>query len=306
MAHEKQPPRRSYVALLVMAVFTAAFLYQYVRLSRTVSHQADKAVAAQQSGFERLRQVDPALVKWQQVAKIDLGTQTAKSLDVDEKGNLYVVDGVSLRSWSLAKPDETPAVVPVQADLVQYGSELFLTTAGAMADGTGSVVTDVERAGTDTWVADSGKREIRRVAADGSVKMVVGRGQLIVPSPHLKVVLKPDGNLLVNNPGKLRVETWSPQGKLLSHFGRAGVDIEGFSGCCNPIDIAVLPDGRIVTAEKGLPRIKLYKPDGTFDCVVATPADLSREAQPELTVTKSGRILVLDAPRRVVRVYAPK
>ena len=31
-----------------------------------------------------------------------------------------------------------------------------------------------------------------------------------------------------------------------------------FFGCCNPAQLAVLPDGRFVTAEKGIPRVKIY------------------------------------------------
>ncbi|MEN6641154.1 MAG: hypothetical protein ABFE08_01775 [Armatimonadia bacterium] len=301
-------PRRqqSLTVIVIVALLAAAgLLYNYVRVGRAVSGQADRAVVTQTQGFERLRQVDPALVKWREVREIQLGTSGAKSFDVDPKGNLYVVDGTTLRTWSLQKPDQAPSVVPVQADLVNFSGELWLATEASMRDGAGSVVTDVERQGKEQWVADAGKRVVKHIAADGSVTLI-GKGQLILPSPHLELALKPDGNLIVNNPGRLRVETYSPQGKLLGQFGRPGVDIEGFSGCCNPIDVAVLPDGRIVTAEKGLPRVKVYSADGKLDSVVATPADLSRQAVPQITVTRQGEILVLDARAGVVKVFAPK
>lgn len=301
-------PRRqqSVTVVVIVALLAAAgLLYNYVRAGRAVSGQADRAVVTQAEGFERLRQVDPALVKWQEVRTIELGTQAATAFDVDPKGNVYVVDGTRLRTWSLQTPDRPPRVTPVRADLVDFSGELWLGTAASMRDGAGSVVTDVVREGKEQWVADSGRRVIRHTAADGSVA-VIGQKQLILPSPHLRLALKPDGNLLVNNPGRLRVETYSPTGKLIGQFGRPGVDIEGFSGCCNPIDVAVLPDGRIVTAEKGLPRVKVYTPDGKLDSVVATPSDLSRQAVPQVAVTRQGEVLVLEARAGVVKVFAPK
>ncbi|MBM3243119.1 hypothetical protein FJZ31_43220, partial [Candidatus Poribacteria bacterium] len=51
-------------------------------------------------------------------------------------------------------------------------------------------------------------------------------------------------------------------------LGYLSMDIDGFCGCCNPVNFAMLPDGRFVTCEKGLPRVKIYDADGTFSGVV--------------------------------------
>ncbi|MGE5531208.1 MAG: hypothetical protein ACM3VW_03690, partial [Bacteroidota bacterium] len=63
------------------------------------------------------------------------------------------------------------------------------------------------------------------------------------------------------------------------------------------------PDGRVVTAEKGLPRVKVYKADGTLDSVVVGPEGLSPRCVPQIAVTPQGDILVLDPPARAVRVF---
>ena len=76
--------------------------------------------------------------------------------------------------------------------------------------------------------------------------------------------MAPDGLLRVVNPGMHRIEAYTPDGDLESFWGRRVDGIEGFCGCCNPANIAILPDGRIVTAEKGIPRVKVYHGRGQF------------------------------------------
>jgi sugar lactone lactonase YvrE len=81
--------------------------------------------------------------------------------------------------------------------------------------------------------------------------------------------------------------------------------IDGFCGCCNPTDIALLADGRVVTAEKGLPRVKVMNPDGTLSCVVAPPDGLSAGASgTDLAVGPDGRVYVLDPQVQLVRIFA--
>ncbi|MHC4524382.1 MAG: hypothetical protein ACYSU8_02430, partial [Planctomycetota bacterium] len=94
----------------------------------------------------------------------------------------------------------------------------------------------------------------------------------------------------------------------------------GFSGCCNPVALAILPDGGFVTAEKGLVRVKVYDADGEFVGVVAGPDQLGWIAPlrvcktPEeckskgfdVAVDSAGRIYVLDTLRNVVRVFEKK
>ena len=96
------------------------------------------------------------------------------------------------------------------------------------------------------------------------------------------------------------------------------MDIEGFCGCCNPVNFAMLPDGRFVTCEKGLPRAKVYDADGAFASVVAGPEaflengrtctldDLSncQTGGLNVAVDSQGHVLVMDPIERVVRIFA--
>lgn len=70
------------------------------------------------------------------------------------------------------------------------------------------------------------------------------------------------GNVLVGNLGAFHVDRFSPDGKLQSSFGRRGDKDDEFHGCCNPSNLVVLPDGRILTAEKSPLRLKIYSADG--------------------------------------------
>ena len=45
-------------------------------------------------------------------------------------------------------------------------------------------------------------------------------------------------------------------------FGQRGNTIDDFHGCCNPVSVAFLSNGGIVTVEKDPTRIKIYSKEG--------------------------------------------
>jgi sugar lactone lactonase YvrE len=128
----------------------------------------------------------------------------------------------------------------------------------------------------DIFAADAGNRVVLRYDKSGKLAGRIGEKNkernipgLILPSPYLDVKLARDGLLRLNNTGRHRVEAYTPSGDLEFAWGKPSNAIEGFCGCCNPVGLALLPDGRYVTCEKGLPRVKVYSPEGTFESVVA-------------------------------------
>jgi len=142
----------------------------------------------------------------------------------------------------------------------------------------------------ELFAADAGNRIIWRYDRSGKVLGRIGDKNpeknvpgFIIPSPYLDVELHPDGLLRVNNPGRHRVEAYTTSGDFEFAWGQPTAAIEGFCGCCNPVDLAVLSDGRIVTCEKGLPRVKVYSSEGKFECVVA-----GTELFPENTKASDG------------------
>src|SRR5690606_23096189 len=107
--------------------------------------------------------------------------------------------------------------------------------------------------------------EIEGKAEEGSLH------GFIVPSPSFDLAINNDNELWVVNPGMHAMEHYSFDGRLRRHWSHSGINHEGFSGCCNPGHFTFMNDGRFVTSEKGLVRIKTYRQSGEFEGLVAAP-----------------------------------
>ena len=124
---------------------------------------------------------------------------------------------------------------------------------------------------------------------------------------YFDIIVDPDNELWIVNPGLHYIENYTDEGQIRAFWGEASFDIEGFTGCCNPAHIASLPDGSFVTSEKGLLRIKVYKPSGEFECVVASPNKFDENAAPlDITTDEKGNIYALDITKNTVRIFKRK
>jgi sugar lactone lactonase YvrE len=206
---------------------------------------------------------------------------------------VFASDGKRVAAWEV--PDRRTWI-----------SSLALVEGGLLAaDAGGRVILRYDRTG----------RVVARIGAKDAARQNPG---LIVPSPNLDVKLHPDGLLRVNNPGRHRYEAYTLDGDFAGAWGTASLAVQGFCGCCNPVGLAVLPDGRLVTCEKGLPRVKVFTADGRFESVVAGPetfaASLKAAADPgnstraglDAVVDSRGHLHVLDRLTAEVRTFAPK
>ncbi len=165
------------------------------------------------------------------------------------------------------------------------------------------------------WRYDKAGRRLGRIADKSDERNAPG---LVLPSPYLEVLLHPDGLLRVNNIGRHQVEAYTRDGDFEGAWGHSSAAIDGFCGCCNPIGLGLLPDGRFLTCEKGLPRVKLYSAEGKFDSVVAGVESFPENARAcsglndcahgglHAAVGTNGRIFILDMVAGEVRVMQPK
>jgi DNA-binding beta-propeller fold protein YncE len=277
-----------------------------------------------------LRKVDPRLVIYREVGRIETGFAQARGVAVCPDGSVIVVGDAEARVFgaegtrkSVVATGGSPACVAVAPDgtvVVGYTDhvELFDAKGARIAAwpslGERARITAVAANDREVWVGDAGNRiaigydrtgrKIGRVGAKDAAAHYAG---LVLPSPHLDVALTSDGHVIVNNPGEHRIETHSRDGKMLTSWGQESNEIEGFCGCCNPTDFAILPDGRFVTSEKGLPRVKLYNARGDFDGVVAAPDAFDDSVVGlDLAAGRDGRIYVLDPKTKTVRIFATK
>jgi DNA-binding beta-propeller fold protein YncE len=177
-----------------------------------------------------------------------------------------------------------------------------------------TVITSIAENNGNIYVADAGKRKVWKFDVDGKkvgeIEGKTGNEQIhgfIVPSPYFDLAFNPENELWIVNPGKHSLENYSTDGVLKSFWENQSVKIEGFSGCCNPAHFTFAPDGSFITSEKGLVRIKKYKPSGEFDCVVAPPSDFQPSGHaPEVAVDEKGNIYALDFDRKVIRYFIQK
>ena len=180
--------------------------------------------------------------------------------------------------------------------------------------GADAVITSVASEGNNIFVADAGQKVVYRFDNKGNLLNKIGLKDpatgvpgFIIPSPYFDLGISKDGNLWVVHPGRHSFEKFTFDGKLLTSWGKASMAMEGFCGCCNPSNFAMIDDSLFVTSEKAIERIKIYTADGTFRCVVATPEQFEEGTKGlDLAVDKQNRILVLDPVKMLVRVFEPK
>ena len=176
-------------------------------------------------------------------------------------------------------------------------------------------ITSIAVHGEDVYVGDAGNRVVLHFGRDGSLKGRIGETDpqrdipgLLAPSPYLDVAVNTEGTLWVANPGRLGLESYRENGDLITSWYKPSMKLEGFSGCCNPAHIAFRDDGKLVTCEKGLVRVKIYDvTSGTYEELVAGSSLFPRaQSVRDLAVDARGRILVLDPKYNAVRVFEHK
>ena len=305
---------------------------------------ADAATAVEKNPFaydvSRFSRTDPQQIAWTEVSRQACPVRATRRLAVGADGVLAVAAGqqlVWLRAGEWRSSADLGGRVGAAAALADGTWLVALRDRVLTVDAAGtrrtaweplggkSWLTAITVAGDDVWVADAGQRVLLRYDRAGKLLARVGAKAadgtapgFVLPSPFLDVRMHPDGLLRVNNPGRHRIEAYTRDGHCEQFWGEPSAAIAGFCGCCNPIALALLPDGRIVTGEKGLPRVKVYRADGSFESVVAGPEtfpeNARRGADPEdrsrwgldVAVDPAGRIAVLDRLTAEVRLYQPK
>jgi len=295
-----------------------------------------------------LQNLDGVEVAYQQTGTFPIAIADATGIAVGPDGGIFVcgdesmqelsAQGEPLQSFDL---DEPATAICVAVPGETFPGNLFVAVKNAIHvfDDTGqrvavwqdgldrlSHITSLAVSDDALYAADANEQVVHQFDADGTSLGRIGEPDedrgidgFVIPSAFFDVVVGDDGLLRVANPGRRKVETFSADGSLLDSWGKSSSRMEDFFGCCNPAHLALLPDGRIVTSEKGIHRIKVYSPEGRLDAVVATPFELTgkpaalTEARPEhridaydIATDRRGRMLVLDAPNQQVRIFEPK
>lgn len=277
--------------------------------------------------IEEYKSVDPSLIHYNETKKFNPGFNTPAAI-VIKNDTIYVTGDNQLRIISLAgallaeiKLDFTPGVVEVIQGKIYLAAKNRIYVLGT----DGSRLSDWEPLGDDShitgmaandesvFIADAGQRKVYNYTLSGELQNEIeGKAEegalhgFIVPSPSFDLAINNDNELWVVNPGMHSIEHYSFDGRLRRHWSHSGVNHEGFSGCCNPGHFTFLNDGRFVTSEKGLVRIKTYRQSGEFEGVVAAPVKFANNGQaPDVAVDSNDNIYALDFNTKLIRVFSP-
>jgi len=272
--------------------------------------------------IDHLRATDPDLVLYEEAgAPVPTGLKSPIALAVGPGDVICVAGDEALRFFG---PDGKK--LPLEIDL--SGAPRCVALAGdgtiyaGVADhleqygGTGKQEKVWESAGKDAHltsialapdqilVADFTNREVIRYDLDG--ERLGSFGDFVIPSPYFDIARSSDGLLHVTNTGEHRVEAYTPAGDLMTWWGSfSNSDAAAFSGCCNPVNIALLPGGKgFVTTEKGLTRVKVYDMQGEFLGFVAGSEKFQRHdrlcSAPDFDLTRAGLDVAVDSKGRII------
>jgi hypothetical protein len=173
-----------------------------------------------------------------------------------------------------------------------------------------AAVTAIKVIGNEILVADASAKIIRRYDSKGNPLGVIGdknkTGSFMLPNGWLDFDEDPSGILWATDTGRHRVTGWLPDGSPAGAFGKFGMqNPSDFVGCCNPVNLAVTPEGNIVTAEKMIARVKVFNPEGTLLAYIGPENFHPKCTHIHLAVDSRGRILAADPLHREIKIFTP-
>jgi hypothetical protein len=175
-----------------------------------------------------------------------------------------------------------------------------------------ALIASVAVSNDSIYAADAGNKNIACWDSGGRLKRFIGLKNpdgngFLVPGTCFDIAPAGDNALWAVDPGRLRVVKISADGGIRAAWGTPSPALDGFSGCCNPVNIALFPDGSFVVQEKGLLRIKLYDRNGRFTGAVAGPKSFHESLTSlDLAVSQDGTVYAVDTYRKAVRVFVKK
>lgn len=308
--------------------------------AKKILERDSQEIITSENDFKSFSQIDPSLIKYKEVKKISTDLKIPRAITVSNDDQIYValdeyIQVLSKEGYTIAetKLNGSPRCLTISEDGyiylgIQDHIEIY-DPYGKLKSiwkpyGKNSVLTSVVVYKDNVFAADAGNRIILNYDIKGNFKNQIGKKNddrnipgFKVPSPYFDLKISPEGLLIVTNPGMHRIEAYNLKGDFEYAWGNPSMSIEGFCGCCNPINFDILPDGNYATCEKGIPRVKIYKSDGSFEGVVAGPetfvsysraytsSDIEncKSCGLDVATDSRGRVLILDPVEKAIRIF---
>ena len=345
MTTGKKWSRRTFVgtALIGAGVAAGALIRKTQDVNapaRAEDGTAEGEFAYDVSEFEK---TDPTRLIYQPATSFDTGFERVKRLTAAPGGLVLVAGDRSVKFFNasgtlrseikLERPPHCLCVTGPDELLIGLGNYFEVYDFNGKQKlrsprmGEETFVTAIDAHDRTVYLADAGRREV--LMCDRRSGEIIGRfgrkGQppgapgFVVPSPYFDLAVGRE-RLHVVNPGRLRVESYTLDGRFESSWGGPGMAIDRFCGCCNPVYFALTLDGGFITSEKGLARVNIYSRDGVFQGAVAGPdtlvhdKELAKRACSDCRLgggfdvigDESGCVFALDPYRKTVRSFTPR
>lgn len=325
----KEPVRKTKHPYIVGACVAAiAGLYFYLVADKTKFPEPGANLVYDIKKFE---DVDNVATRYKEAAPIVPSIESPKAMEIDGAGNLYVAGKGAIAVYGPAGAETSRIALDGAATCLEFtpdgrllvGMEDRVAVLGAdlkpLATWSGfaerTLITSIAANAEEVFLADAANRCVLRVDYEGKVLNEIGKADeardipgLEVPSPYFDMAFDDEGSLWVVNPGKLGLERYRSNGDIVTSWYRPSLELEGFSGCCNPTHIAFNSAGRLVTCEKGLVRVKIYEVTaGDFEeLVVGSKSFRVAQSVSDMVVDSGDRVLVLDSRQKSVRIFEPE
>lgn len=286
--------------------------------------------------------IDPGMILYDEIGKpVPSGFTESRGLTVDSSGLLYAAGDKAIRIFdSRGRIRESISLNVSPFCLAVTNEKFYIGTKdrvvitgrdGKVRDswkslGENAWITSITIADEYIYIADAGQRIvwcydldgkfIRRIGDKNPDKNIPG---FKVPGPYFDLAMAPDGLLRVANPGMHQVEAYTVKGDREFAWGRFGNRLEDFTACCNPVSFTILPDGDIITCEKGVARVKVYDTFGKLKGFVAEPKQLANISQSlgikqervqrygfDVAADVNGHVYILDRARNIIRIFKHK
>ncbi|MDR0574434.1 MAG: hypothetical protein LBG96_10475 [Tannerella sp.] len=154
------------------------------------------------------------------------------------------------------------------------------------------------------FITDAENLNINRFTRKGDFAgFIESRHRFVIPTGEFDIEAFGDTVYCVNS-GRHLIESYLPDGRFLASFGVPGSAAGAFSGCSNPASIVFTSGGRLLTSEKGNPRVCLYERSGRFVEMLLNARMLGGGHEAYEIQTSGNRLFV--ACRKEIKVFRCK
>jgi len=280
--------------------------------------------------LDNWQHVDESLISHKEVLQIPVDIEVLRAIAIAEDGKVYVSGKDKLLIFSkegnlqkeISTGKQAFCLFISEDDKIYMASreEIFVyDLEGNLSE---TIKPDIEKLLITSlvvdenyiYLADAGNKLIhqcdlsgnliKEIGAEDEQKGIVG---FVIPSPYFDLAIGRNNEIWAANTGRHQLESYDETGRLIYSWKKSSMDLDGFSGCCNPSHFAFLSNGNFVTSEKGIVRIKIISPDGEFLSVVAPPSAFEKGTKGiDIAIDSEDRIWTIDPMKSLIRVFAPK